>query len=171
MKTIHIDVSDRQSVKNAIAELQSVKKEWQRKANLCCETVAAMLADMISENISAIPFSDDLVDLGTHQATPGFPMIAAYAKGNSVFIQGEEVAFVEFGAGVYHNSAGRSNPLSEKVQFDTAIGSYGNGHGNQKYWFVAHNLISYGTPAYMPIYNAIEAIKPMIPTIVRQVFV
>lgn len=170
MKTLHIDVSDRNSVKSAIAELQSVKKEWQRKANLCCETVAAMLADMISENISEIPFSDDLKDIETHQAIPGFPMIAAYAKGNSVFIQGEEVAFVEFGAGIYHN-AGRSNPLSEKVQFDTAIGSYGKGQGNQKYWFVAHNLISCGTPAYMPIYNAIEAIKPMIPTIVRQVFV
>lgn len=170
MKTIQIDVTDRQSLTNAIAELRSVKSEWERKANLCCETIAAKLADMISDNLTAIPFSDDLKDISTHTQIPGFPMIGAYASGNTVYIEGEEVAFVEFGAGIYHNQ-GRTNPLSEKVQFDTTPGSYGLGHGNEKYWFVAHNLISCGTPAYMPIYNAIEQIKYEIPTIVRSIFV
>lgn len=170
MKTIRIDITDRQSLNNAIAELNSVKQEWQRKANLCCETIASMLADMISDNLTSIPYSDDLKDISTHTPIPGFPIIGAYASGNTVYIKGEEVAFVEFGAGIYHNQ-GRSNPLADKVRFDTTPGSYGQGHGNQKYWFVAHNLISCGTPAYMPIYNAIEQIKYEIPTIVRSIFV
>ena len=172
MKTIQIDVTNKQSIERAIAELRSVKSEWQRKANLCCETIAAKLADMISDNLAAIPFSDDIKDIKTHEAIPRIPIYASYATGNTVIVEenGGEIAFIEFGAGIYHNQ-GRSNPLSEKVSFDTAPGSYGLGHGNEKYWFVAHNLISCGTPAYMPIYNAIEQIKYEIPTIVRSIFV
>ena len=173
MKTIHIDIGDPDSVKAAIAELKEVRAEWNRKANLLCETVAAMLSDEIENNYSAIPFSDDIKDISSHQATPRLPMYAVYAKGNTVIVEenGGEVAFIEFGAGAYHNSSGRQNPLADKVSFDTAIGSFGLGNGNKKYWFIAHNKISCGTPAYMPIYNAIEAIKPQIPTIARGIFV
>lgn len=171
MKTITIDITDRDSIAKAITELQTVKSEWTRKANLCCEMVAAMLADKIQENLSQVTFSDDLIDIGTHQETPGLPMYGVAARGNTVLVEDKEIAFIEFGAGIYHNGDGVENPLASQVTFDTAIGSYGNGNGNKPYWFVAHNLISRGTPAYMPIHNAIEAIKPEIPTIVRQVFV
>ena len=170
MKTIHIEALDRNSVDGAIQELKTVRAEWNRKANLLCETVAAMLAELIQQNLSEIASSDDLIDISTHQETPTFPVLGAEARGNQVYIGGEEIAFVEFGAGIYHN-AGTENPLSQAVQFETAIGSYGNGNGLKPYWFVAHNLISRGTPAYMPIYRAIEAIKPQIPTIARQIFV
>lgn len=171
MKTVQVDVFNKTSIDHAIAELKDAQKEWQRKANLCAETIAAMLADMISDNFNSVPFGDDLKDIGTHTQIPTFPIIGVGAVGNRVLIQGDEAVFIEFGAGIYHNGSGANNPLSEKVQFDTGIGSFGKGHGNEKYWFVAHNIISCGTPAYMPIHNAIEAIKPMIPTIVRQVFV
>lgn len=170
MKTIHIDIGDPKSVTAAIAELKDVRAEWRRKANLLCETVAAMIADQVSENLSEIDMSDDLKDISTHTATPRFPILGAEARGNQVYIGGEEIAFVEFGAGIYHNG-GHSNPLADKVQFETAIGSYGQGNGNKKYWFVAHNLISCGTPAYMPIYRAIEAVKPKIPMIAREIFI
>ena len=172
MKTIHVDAMNTASVKAAIAELQSVKREWERKGKLCCEAIAAALAEEIEKNFLNIPFSDDLFNVKTHQAIKTTPVWGVEAKGNTVVVKenGAELAFIEFGAGISHN-AGRSNPLSEKVSFDTAIGSYGQGHGTQPYWFVAHNLISYGTPAYMPIYNAIEAVKPMIPTICRGIFV
>lgn len=170
MKTIHIDIGDPESVTAAIAELKDVRAEWRRKANLLCETVAAMIADQVSENLSEIDMSDDLKDISTHTPVPRFPILGAEARGNQVYIGGEEIAFVEFGAGIYHNG-GRSNPLAEKVQFETAIGSYGQGNGNKKYWFVAHNLISCGTPAYMPIYRAIEAVKPKIPMIAREIFI
>ena len=169
MKTIRIDIADKSSVENAIKELEAVKREWQRKANLCAETIAAVLADKIEENLSAIPYSDDLINLETHTETPVFPITGVAAQGNRVIVKGQEIAFIEFGAGIYH--AGTGNPLSDSVQFPTEIGSYGKGHGLQPYWFVAHNLISRGTPAYMPIWLAIQDIKQEVPTIVRQVFV
>lgn len=170
MKTIHIDAFDPKSVNAAIAELKAVKKEWKRKANVCSEMIATALADEINKNLDAIPFTDDIKDIKTHQPVPRNSFASAYAQGNRVYINGQEIAFIEFGAGIYHNQ-GVNNPLSEAVQFETGIGSYGKGNGNKKYWFIAHNLISCGTPAYMPIYEAIETIKPMIPTLVRQVFV
>lgn len=170
MQTIHIDLFDKDSVKNAIVEIKAVKSEWERKANLCCEMIAAVLADQIDANLKAIPYTDDLINLKTHQYERKSPDIYVMSQGNGVFVEGEEVVFIEFGAGVYHNES-VNNPLSEAVQFETDIGSYGKGQGLQPYWFVAHNLISRGTPMYMPIYRAIIAIKPEIPTLVRQVFV
>ena len=171
MKTISVDILDKNSVANAVAELREFKSEVSRKANLLCETIAAMIADEIDKNFSEIDMSDDLKDITTHTPTPGFPILGVEARGNQVYIAGAEIVFVEFGAGIYHNGNGQQNPLADKVSFDTEIGSFGLGNGNKKYWFVAHNLISCGTPAYMPIYKAIEAVKPQIPTIARQIFV
>jgi hypothetical protein len=170
VKTIHIEAFDKKSVEQAIKELNSLKAEWQRKANLCAETIAAMLADEIQKNLDPIPMTDDLIDIKTHTPVPRNTYAYSYAQGNRVYIKGQEIAFIEFGAGIYHNSS-TNNPLSDAVSFNTTIGSYGKGQGVKPYWFVAHNLISHGTPAYMPIQHAIEAVTPQIPTIVRQIFV
>lgn len=170
MRTVKVEILDRESVAHAIRELKAVKLEWQRKADLCSEMIAAAITDEINKNLQEITMTDDLKDIKTHQATPRRQPMAAECSGNRIYIQGTDIVFVEFGAGIYHN-ASVDNPLSEAVNFDTDIGSFGNGQGNKKYWFVAHNLISCGTPAYMPIHNAIETIKPQIPTLCRGVFV
>ena len=80
MKTIHIDIGDPDSVKAAIAELKEIRAEWNRKANLLCETIAAMIADQVSANLSEIPYSDDLKDVSTHTPTPRFPMLGVEAR-------------------------------------------------------------------------------------------
>ena len=170
MRTVKVEILDRESVAHAIRELKAVRLEWQRKADLCSEMIAAALADEIDKNLHEITMTDDIKNVKTHTLEPRSQPMVAVASGNRVYIQGVDVVFVEFGAGIYHN-ASVDNPLSEAVHFNTDIGSYGQGQGNKKYWFVAHNLISCGTPAYMPIHNAIETIKPQIPTLVRSVFV
>lgn len=170
-----IDLCETDSIKKAIIELKATKREWERKANLCAEMIAALLADTIKANIDAIPYSDDVINVKTHQYERKSPDIYVMSQGNGVFVLGEEVVFIEFGAGYTHNSNGSENPLSkefaEVTKLNTDIGSYGKGQGLQPYWFFAHNLISKGTPMYMPIYRAIIAIKPEVPTLVRQVFV
>ena len=170
MKTIHIEAFDKSSVDKAIEEVKAIKKEWRRKAKDAEKLIAEELANLINQNLMNVAIADDLINVKEHQEVHTAPGVEARARGNTVTIYGENAVFIEFGAGIYHNG-GVDNPLSKAVQFDTSIGSYGKGHGNEPYWFVAHNLISRGTPAYMPINNAIEQIVPMIPTIVRQVFV
>ena len=171
MKTIIVDPLDPESVKSAKAEINKIKKEWQQKAKLCSEAVATELASIIDEKLLNLPMTDDIVNVKTHQETPSKHGIGeARADGNRVMVYGECIAFVEFGAGVYHNPSGVDNPLSEQVSVDTSIGSYGKGQGKFPYWFIAKDTISRGTPAYKIIYESIEEIKPRIPTIVRQVF-
>lgn len=170
MKTIYIEAFDKLSVDMAIGKVKAIKKEWRRKAKEAEKLIAEELANLINQNLMNVAIADDLINVKEHQEVYTAPGVEARARGNTVTVYGENAVFIEFGAGIYHND-GVDNPLSKAVQFDTSIGSYGKGHGNEPYWFVAHNLISRGTPAYMPINNAIEQLVPMIPTIVRQVFV
>ena len=176
MKTIHIDLLDSQSIKNAVADLREVEKDWKKKANEAAKEVCREIAMQIRANLEAIPYTDDLKNTKTHEIvqkkdTLGVWDMRETKNGCMVSITGKDIVFVEFGAGYYHNSNGNTNPLGDMVSFSTEIGSYGKGQGLNKYWFVAHNLISCGTPMYMPIYRAILAVKPEIPTIVRKVFV
>lgn len=171
MKTIHIEAFDKSSVDKAIEEVKAIKKEWKRKANLCSEMIAAALADEINKNLSAITMTDDVIDVKTHQPAPINRFAMAYPQGNRIIIKGQDIAFIEFGAGIYHNGDINPNPLAMSVKFDTGPGTYGKSQGIKPYWFIAHNLISRGTPAYMPIQNAIDTIAPQVPTLVRSVFV
>lgn len=171
MKTITIDLFNPESVRSAIKELQAEKRTWRVKARQAEKVIAEELANLINENLWQIPYVDDRIDVKTHQQVRTHAVGEARAHGNTVTIYDDEIVFIEFGAGVTHNSNGSENPLSEAVHFQTDIGSYGKGQGLQPYWFIAHNLVSKGTPMYMPIYRAIIAIKPEIPTLVRQVFV
>lgn len=176
MKTIHIDLLDTDSVKSAVAELREVKSDWQKKANEAAKEVCTEIAMQIQANLEYIAFTDEFKNTKTHEIIQkkepmGVWDLTETKNGCKVSIRGKDIVFVEFGAGVYYNGNGSGNPLGEAVSFSTEIGSYGKGQGLNKYWFVAHNLISCGTPAYMPIYRAILAVKPEIPTIVRKVFV
>jgi len=170
VKTIHIEAFDKSSVDKAIEEVKAIKKEWRRKTKLCSERIAEALAAEIQKNLDAIPYTDDVVDVKNHIVMPLRAEMSAKAIRNRVVVNGVDIAFVEFGAGIYHN-ASKYNALSSRVQFDTATGSYGKGQGNQPYWFIRHDRISRGTPMYAPIVLAIEAIEPQIPTICREVFV
>lgn len=176
MKTIQIDLMDSNSIKQALAEIREIETEWKKKANNAAKEVCREIAEQIRANLEYIPYTDDMINVATHEIiqnkdTLGVWNLTETNNGCMVSITGKDIVFVEFGAGIYHNSNGNDNPLAESVSFETGIGSYGKGQGSQPYWFVAHNLISRGTPMYMPIYRAILAVKPEIPTIVKRVFV
>ena len=177
MKTIHIDLLDADSVKSAVAELREVKSDWEKKAKTAALEVCRELADQIRANFEYIPYTDDMINVKTHEVIRekelqgvGGWSITETQNGGTITVGGKDIVFVEFGAGAHYNHGGE-NPLSESVSFSTEIGSFGKGQGLNDYWFVAHNLISKGTPMYMPIYRAILAVKPEVPTIVRKVFV
>lgn len=175
MKTIHIDLLDKDSIKSAVAELREVRRDWEKKANEAAKEVCREIAMQIQANLEYVAFTDDMINVKTHEIIQkkepmGVWDLTETKNGCKVTIRGKDIVFVEFGAGAHYNH-GNENPLSESVSFSTEIGSFGKGQGVNDYWFVAHNLISKGTPAYMPIYRAILAVKPEVPTIVRKVFV
>ena len=176
MKTIQIDLMDSNSIKQALAEIREIETEWKKKANNAAKEVCREIGMQIIANLDYIPWTDEFKNTETHEIIQvkndiGVWDLTETNNGCNLTVRGKDVVFVEFGAGIYYNSGGGDNPLAENVTFETGIGSYGRGQGNNKFWFVAHNLISCGNPAYMPIYRAILAVKPEIPTIVKRVFV
>lgn len=91
---------------------------------------------------------------------------------------GEDVAFIEFGAGVRY---GRGYPATQvsgssgRPDGVVGIGEYGKGKGNNpKGWWYdgkdgeAHH--SYGTPPAMAMYNAEKDIVEQVTSILREVF-
>lgn len=76
----------------------------------------------------------------------------------NIRLQGEQVAFVEFGAGVHYNPTphGSLHPLGVKLGY--TIGDYGQHGGlNDGWWYDGHYY--HGTPTAMPLYHASVAIK------------
>ncbi len=87
-------------------------------------------------------------------------------------LRGEDVAFVEFGAGVHYNGTGSPHPLG--VELGYTIGSYGHGQGTQDHWWYEDEngitVISYGTEATMPMYKADQHIRNNFVDIAKRVF-
>ena len=89
-----------------------------------------------------------------------------------IVAEGEAVAFIEFGAGVFYNSDG-TYPLKRPAGI-SGIGEYGKGYGKRPAWGYYdenHALkITRGTPAAMPMYWATKTMKQMIAGVAKEVF-
>ena len=94
------------------------------------------------------------------------------ANGYVIVAEGKAVAFIEFGAGVYHNgSEPYPNPRPNGI---VGIGEYGKGHGKQKAWGYFDEsgelVITRGNPAAMPMWYASEEIKNSVLKVIKEVF-
>jgi len=89
-------------------------------------------------------------------------------------VQGKDVAFIEFGAGVYYNTYAGSSPHPKGEELGYTIGSYGQGQGRYDIWVYldenGNRQVSYGTEATMPLYNALKEMTTQISRIFREVF-
>lgn len=87
----------------------------------------------------------------------------------TISIEGKDVAFIEFGAGVYHNGSG-THPRARYTGMK--IGTFGQGKGSQNAWgYYDENgnvIITHGTPAQMPLYNALRAVIPKVSSLVKE---
>ena len=87
-----------------------------------------------------------------------------------LLLNGEGVAFIEFGAGVYYNGAVGTSPNPNGAELGYVIGSYGLGNGAREYWFHDGGIISFGTEAAMPLYKAQREIVAQAGRIAKEVF-
>lgn len=92
---------------------------------------------------------------------------------STIAIEGEDVAFVEFGAGIHYNGHPNSSPNDYGVKLGYTIGSYGMHQGLQDQWFYREGgewKKSQGTEAAMPLFHASETIKNECKNIAKDVF-
>lgn len=93
-------------------------------------------------------------------------------KGWVISASGEDVLFVEFGAGVYYNGP---EPYPQPRPPEVAkIGEYGKGHGKRPSWGYygedGELHITHGTPAAMPMWWAAREIQQDLARLAREVF-
>lgn len=86
--------------------------------------------------------------------------------------EGKAVAFIEFGAGVYHNP-GEPYPDVRPTGI-VGIGEYGKGYGKRQAWGFQDEsgelVITHGNPAAMPMWYASEEMRRAILQKFKEVF-
>lgn len=146
-----------------LRRIEEYKNGVQRKAN----ELARRLAEMGATNVSLM-FARAIYD---GQNDFNVTVEDTNSGGYKIVVNGETVAFVEFGAGVTY---GYGHP--QAGQFGVGPGTYpsGKGHWNDpKGWWIPRDKgggHTYGNPPNMPMYNTAADLRREMARVAREVF-
>ena len=151
------------SINAAIKELKGFRDSLDAKKSKLLKRLGEIGVHEASVRFAAAMYdgvNDSHVSLETTDA--GYAIVAA----------GHAVAFIEFGAGVYHNQGEPyPNPRPEGI---VGIGEYGKGYGKRQTWVfldeTGEKTFTHGNPAAMPLWYASEEMRSKITQIAREVF-
>ena len=152
-----------ESIDNAIKEITAFRDSLERKKEKLLEELAN-----IGVREASVRFTTAIYD-GVNDTEVELKDIA---NGYAILAKGHAVFFIEFGAGVYHNSGEPyPDPRPEGV---VGIGEYGKGYGKRQAWGFKDDsgelVITHGNPAAMPMWYASEEMRSKILKISREVF-
>lgn len=168
-KTIKMKLSTA-SVKEAIRQVKDYQEELKRKTSLFVQRLAEVGINEVNAHKSGRGDANRN-DLQTYVKVE---QNGSRAKA-ILTLHGEDVAFIEFGAGISYNGAGGQSPNPYGAPLGMIIGSYGKGHGLEESWTYYDEskgqfVTTYGTEASMPMYYADQEILNQITNIAREVF-
>ena len=160
-----------EDIDRAIKEVEKYKQDFLRKVDIFRKRLADELADD-----AQLGFNGAIVDDLTNGSSRTPEVTVSVTDKGSVSIviaKGEDAIWCEFGAGVYHNGSVGSSPHPRGVELGYTIGSYGKGYGKGNAWGYYEDgelKITRGTPAAMPMYNAMKSVIAKAVTIAREVW-
>lgn len=166
------------SIRNLQKELEKYRDSLTYKCELLVKRLAEAGIPVIDENMAKAAFTVDEKDIQSgadpqHYTQVKINTFGNYAKADLI-VEGKELLFIEFGAGVYYNGSAGSSPHPKGEKFGYVIGSYGKGHGVQKVWgYYADSgelILTHGVEATMPVYKASLEIAENVVKIAKQVF-
>lgn len=171
-KVIRISLSEK-DIDRAIKELEQYKREIIRKTELLRTRIAERIANLAQSGFNGAVV-DDLTD-GSGGARKADVRVSIDERENvSVIIAaGEDAVWVEFGAGVFHNGSTGGSPHPKGSELGFTIGGYGKGMGKRQTWGFYEDgelRLTHGTPAVMPMYNALKTVCEEITSIAKEVF-
>ena len=151
------------SITNAITELKSYRDSIDAKMDELLEKLA-----YIGVKEASVRFTAAIYD-GVNDSSVTLESIQ---DGYCIKAEGRAVAFIEFGAGVYHNP-GEPYPNPRPAGI-VGIGEYGKGLGKRQAWGYRNEsgelVITHGTPAAMPMWYASEEMRNAILETFKEVF-
>ena len=161
-QVITMDLSSK-SIGKAIKALKSYRDSIEVKTNKLLEELA-----YIGVKEASVRFTTAIYD-GVNDSSVTLDPIE---NGYCILAEGRAVAFIEFGAGVYHNPGEPyPNPRPEGI---VGIGEYGKGYGKRQAWGFRDEagelVITRGTPAAMPMWYASEEMRNAIISKFKEVF-
>ena len=151
------------SIDNAIKELRAYKYSIEQKKDKLLEKLAS-----IGVKEASVRFTTAMYD-GVNDS---YVTLETTSTGYTIVAEGKAVAFIEFGAGVYHNPGEPyPNPRPSGI---VGIGQYGKGLGKRQAWGFKDDsgelVITHGNPAAMPLWYASDEMRKNILKIAREVF-
>ena len=175
-KVISIDI-DSKSIDRAIKEIEQYKKDLLEKLDIYRERIAEEIKTEAQFGFNSSTVDEDIVSGSSRKADVS---VSVTPSGNiSVIVaNGEDAVWCEFGSGVFYNGAVGSSPNPYGASVGFTIGSYGQGKGSQKAWGYYEDdtggekkvVITRGTPATMPMYNAAISVATRAISIAKEVF-
>ena len=151
------------SIDSAIKELKAYRDSLDGKKDKLLEELAN-----IGVREASVRFTTAMYD-GVNDSSVTLEVIN---DGYAIVAEGQAVAFIEFGAGVYHNSGEPyPDPRPEGI---VKIGEYGKGHGKRQAWGFRDDsgelVITHGNPAAMPMWYASEEMRKAIVKLFKEEF-
>lgn len=161
-KVIKMGLSTK-SINNAIKELKAFRDSLEGKKDKLLKELGE-----IGVREASVRFTTAMYD-GVNDSRVS---LEATNNGYAIVASGKVVAFIEFGAGVYHNG---SEPYPDpRPAGIVGIGEYGKGYGKRNTWVyideAGDKVFTHGNPAAMPMWYASEEMRSQIETIARRVF-
>lgn len=169
-KIIRFGLSVR-DIDRAMRELEQYKQDIIRKTDLLREKVTERLAELSRDGFAGAVV-DDLLKGGQRTAQVDVS-IDQRSNITLVIARGEDAVWVEFGAGVHYNGSAGTSPHPKGSELGFTIGGYGKGMGKKDVWGFYEDgklRLTHGTPATMPMYNAVKTVCDEIAEIAREVF-
>ena len=162
MPEIKIELTN-ESIGNAIKEVRKYQKWVSAKEAELRSRLAA-----VGLHAASIKFGNAMY-VGTNDVTVRVDNTGSVAV---IYAEGSAVAFIEFGAGVYHNP-GEPYP-DARPSGVVGIGEYGKGYGKRPAWGFRNEdgevVITRGNPAAMPMWYASEEMQRAILQKFKEVF-
>lgn len=166
------------SIKQLQKELEKYKDSLNNKLSIFVRKLAESGISVIDQNMAKANFTVDSNGIQSGADPQHYTQVKVNSFGDyaraDLIVEGKELLFIEFGAGVYYNGMAGSSPHPKGGEFGYVIGSYGKGHGKQKVWgYYADTgelILTHGVEATMPMYKASLEIAENIVKIAKEVF-
>lgn len=171
-KVIRISLSEK-DIERAIKELEQYKRDIIRKTELLRKKVAERIGTLAQNGFNGAIVDDLTEDSGGARRAEVQVSIDERENVSVIIAAGEDAVWVEFGAGVYHNGSAGSSPHPKGSELGFTIGGYGKGMGKKRVWGFYEDgelRITHGTPAVMPMYNAMKTVCDEIADIAKEVW-
>lgn len=167
MKTIELPLTVA-GCNKALKELERYTKEIRPKLDMVCKRLAQIGADAANEHYAEAEADSSWTGNGGIRA-----IVLPLEDGNGyrIVASGQDVYFIEFGTGSMAGAfyEGDISGVSVPVEPGSWSISHSQQYSEQGYWWYRGNKL-YETPAYMPMYYAVKAMRERYNEVVEGVF-